>query len=1845
MRWSGWSAALGLSALVVGLHLGGGARAEGPSFDCATASAPIEKVICADEGLAKADAAMAEAYGALRQTLDADGRGSLLRGQRLWLQSRFGDCAVPVEGEPTPAERAAMAACLAKLYATRTDALRAKLAAGAATVAEMTGAAAPKLHLMQTVFPATGEQQTILSISQFGRYSLGTHSPQGTALQLVSRMTGPGTVEGEAGASDGRLDQFLDRGDYKVVLTSSDKGSGEVTLDARPFEELNGPQMPRLAEFKLVAAELDDYQQRSYWLEIRERRIVALEAAGRNLSDLRLWKDGNWLVDAAPEAVDLEPEAGKPLAGLRLVTTLEAGLYLLSAYGGPTRPWAKSADQHPFYLRMGVPEIAEAGRRGFIASPFGIDRFLVPASANYFRLELPQAESARLSVGPYDEKAPFAAGQSDSISKQSRLPVAEIIDGSAGSGWKLITIQRDAGKPYVLQHFKSVRRYEFKGTGHYWISTLHSGSGGDNVDATALLTAVPLVYRKDDPERVIRSDAPELTAATHWRRRFNLLSEVTVYFEVKEAADYRIEGGGADAEYRFEPFITAYLPNYEAPAFQRLGTSWKLEPGFFVLTLRPTPKGKGILDLTVRGANGGAPETAAETAVTWPDVLLQDDHYYMLYLNEQPEVQAGVILRSLPIDLADGLPLTLKAGSILELPVTAPVGGTVSAVAEDGSDFAFTVDHGGPLTAWPTAAGEHVLRLENTTSAPLNLALDYTPQERLPDTPPPPVSAAALQAIPQFPLLTAQLPAFFDIAKEERRSFAVTVTRPALYRIETTGLLQTEGTVRTRTVVSLDRQAKNGVGRNFLIQQYLGEGDYQATVAPQGEAEGHLGLQLTETPVQEGGALTLGNPARHTLAAGQGLSYDFTITEAGKYRLRALGLNRTFTMRLEDAEGWPLLAPGVPATVEQEMKPGRYRIVILPQPVEAKVVTLLEKIPPAVVREGHGPHWLALNESVSYRWLEPEAGGERQPDMWQFALPAPMHVAIALSGGMAARLALLGDGGYDVTNLIGGVPWQGELPYGTYRIEVVSERPNNRFDYTVGVGTEDMGVGLSRTITAPADIPVSIEFESVVELGSFGDRDVRAWLYDAADRLVATNDDRANDWNFAIVGRLKPGRYRLHVDPVGADSAETTVSVKQPKDILEAELLVGEDRTVAGADAHLLPLTLAGSGDLLVISATAGGGAVGLTLEQQDSGISWHSVAESVEASPWLSLPLPANGAPTYRLRAWLVDGNAGEIQIQSRRLSPSPATVAQFLGQGSGVGLAPVAGITPPLRVAAVALDRPGTFRLQQATDDLRWSSERGAALANDGSGIVFAEGATIWLADRAANADDQASIAAAALAVDEQGVKVTIPAGRPLAVVDSTANGSASTVLWLAESRLGQPAIESDSVPTAMAIADRSAVALIDKPPASSVAVKLRNAGLADVALPVTLRRFGFPSVAAEPMASGVHDGAIDAGKSELYRLPAGSKRVRLVLPPGAAAKLTEHGKAGDVIWAGTRGIVITEDTTADSLLLLPTTADRQYFSVSLEGLAGADAMPALGGGRLFKQHFGAAGTVRLRLRLPATHGKAPPVLHVVGAVERVTIVGADGAVQLGDGPVAITNGTVDIAHGDGLVVAWVDGPGGADWLAGGGQNVALDLPVVLPLKGTSQLLRFAAKEPRFLHLKTTAPVIAAVASGKAPAQVRVFAGGADLNLYLPAGATRLALQSAGAGALAGVAEIATTDVQEIGEGLGPTTRLAPGEARVFSFTLEDERDIGVGVRGSSDVAHCRLLDAAGGLLGEGVVQMRRLKPGRYLLAVDLPAAGAAVEVQPVLVGAETPDSGPPDEVKRRYLELAGLKPATQE
>ena len=88
-----------------------------------------------------------------------------------------------------------------------------------------TWADTPAATLSHTTIPAKGKQDALLNVTRFGRYSITAHSKQGLAIQLIDKMAGPGAVSGAAGTSDGRLDLFLDRGEYKIAVYGHPNGT------------------------------------------------------------------------------------------------------------------------------------------------------------------------------------------------------------------------------------------------------------------------------------------------------------------------------------------------------------------------------------------------------------------------------------------------------------------------------------------------------------------------------------------------------------------------------------------------------------------------------------------------------------------------------------------------------------------------------------------------------------------------------------------------------------------------------------------------------------------------------------------------------------------------------------------------------------------------------------------------------------------------------------------------------------------------------------------------------------------------------------------------------------------------------------------------------------------------------------------------------------------------------------------------------------------------------------------------------------------------------------------------------------------------------------------------------------------------------------------------------------------------------------------------------------------------------------------------------------------------------------------------------------------------------------
>ncbi|MBP9823176.1 MAG: hypothetical protein KBF21_03030, partial [Thermoanaerobaculia bacterium] len=408
--------------------------------------------------------------------------------------------------------------------------------------------------LRPTVVPAAGRQVAELEVADFGRYAIAVSSARGTALQVLDRMSGAGEPAGEAGKVDGRVDLFLDRGAVRLLTFGSQLATGEATLTVTPFRERPAeglaPGAPdaavQLVEGKAVDGELADFEQLSWWIEIRERRRVTFEAAGRNLADLRLWQNGSWLVEAAPLVAVIEPRSGRPLRRCQLTADLAPGLYRLSAYGGPEVPWSTAggaAVERPFHLRFGWPRDAQTLRERRTIGPLGYDRVLVSGAADYFRLELPEPlrsdeDTAGLEVTPLQPEDPFSlTGDAATLTKENVPPVAEVRTAADPERQVVVTVSGAVGQPYVLQHFARTRQRELKArtnTSKYWISTVHAGPAGDAIEPTAILvrrgTGQGGAKR---PSEVLASETVALSAVAGWARRFNLPDTAALYVKVE----------------------------------------------------------------------------------------------------------------------------------------------------------------------------------------------------------------------------------------------------------------------------------------------------------------------------------------------------------------------------------------------------------------------------------------------------------------------------------------------------------------------------------------------------------------------------------------------------------------------------------------------------------------------------------------------------------------------------------------------------------------------------------------------------------------------------------------------------------------------------------------------------------------------------------------------------------------------------------------------------------------------------------------------------------------------------------------------------------------------------------------------------------------------------------------------------------------------------------------------------------------------------------------------------------------------------------------------------------------
>jgi hypothetical protein len=1648
--------------------------------------------------------------------------------------------------------------------------------------------------------PATGRHEAIFEIPSFGRYAITAESSQGTQVRVLDRMAGLLAERGQPGERDGRAEVFLDRGDVKVVTVSDPAGTGQVTVRVTPWAE--PPTPARLPPERKVASTLGDLETRAYWLDLtgaQGQTAIVLEAAGRYLGDLRLWREGSWLVDASPSCARLEPAPGQPWTRCSLSTSLESGLYLVTAYGGQGEPWTEDQQTQPFELQWGWPTLPAAGQLTDTLGPSGFVRYRLPAEATSAHVALPEVAPVRISMSA--AARPFVEGHTASITPESRRPTAQVLDPARSP--HVVTVTGPPGQPYTLTWFEpSSGSTTLSKPGRYWVGSLSPSDPADIVDPTAVL------YRRTTDGRVIRSAAQALPVSSAGRieRRFNLAERTSLLLEVTEAGPYVIWVEGLHAQLLVKPYLLDPGPEPAVPKPQPDELRLELDPGLYLLELWPREPGIATLHIghdswaaRARRQIGSAPPAVAlRPALQLQTVEIEPQGAMTLQLFSAAREPVGLVVRSLPIDPVDGLPITLLPGETLDLPIAPREAGTLTFSTPSGLPLPLQLDGAPPSGKVSVSAGAHTVRLTHTATGPLTGTLRLLPARVQPDAPLPALEPSVLAQLPKFRELGQARALGVELGPEQRQTVKLGVDRSGLWILESTGLLMTEAAVRTRTQTSLLEASANGAGRNFEIAGYLRSGDYQLTVSALSPSEGHAGLRLRQGLVHDGGEIRDATPARVTVPAGSAVRHPVVIAQAGEYRVRHQGQTRLFQCRLEDAQGWPVTdAPQQACSLTVRLEPGTYALVGLPERVDSRRITTVE---PAVAsrtpRSGHGPFELTLGEPATHVWVEPaEPGADRVPDVWTAVLPAPVRATLSLSAEMVGELQI---GEEVVARLAPGEPWEGELPQGPVRVEVRGARRGTGLPYTLALEPGALVAGMTRAVSVPARLPVAVGQAQVYTLGSDGPRDVRARLLDSSGRVVAANDDRPDDWNFRLSALLQPGQYELVVSEVAETGEQDTVrvSMRAPGEVDGGSLGAGESRTVRpGADAVVVRLDDK-SPEIVVARASAGEN-VGVAIEVQDGG-TWRALAHGTGRR---AVAVARLAKQPVRVRTWSEDVRGGPVELQilelrSRKVGEGAVGSGVDLGkEHAAVEIAGGAG------QFALEGDSRGIWVCPEVGAGCALSSDRWASAGEAGL-VLVREGGTVQ-ARRVRLQDGLAAV------LPLQGSPQRLDVGpQGLAVLE--VRGADTQPM----ARLGDGPV---------LVAPRAAIALRER---GAQPAALWGEGDGRVLLR-TLQRADTVSV-----QDGAHAlvlparSAVTVGLGGTRDVVASLEAGLFVVAPDGRGQWAEPGPVAAHLRAATGPLWVVN----------PTEQAR---------IAHLDIRPSAGGAALVygSPHEGLHGA-RETWSMPVPADQPDSVIEVRGSAE-ATLVRDDGVVLRGSRLPVGPGGILSLEVEPGPALAWVARPGESGPVREVQESVVLELRAgaTAPLRGDAVRLELSPPGPGATSLVAPCPAVATVEIPGGWSRTAVLSGGDRLDLWIadPEKPAIVHLRALAGTVLYGELVSSHASASPTGEGLGPEVLLAPGGSAWFSFRVPRQGQVGLGARAAAERVDAVLHDVAGRELARGLVILQDLAPGEYLLSLSQPAGTAPVRARPAVVGLDPPPTTPPLDVIEQYRALAGETP----
>lgn len=865
--------------------------------------------------------------------------------------------------------------------------------------------------------PAHGEQEATLTLDHASMVRLSAVSGVGTACTVVDHSRGPFQTAGAVGASDCALDLLLDPGLYRLRLSSPPKGKGSVALRAIPFAEQNAAPV-RLEPGRSVEQPLGSGQQASYWVHLDGRGPVVVRVSGRTAGMVQLWRAGSWREDLAPHHAAPAPVPGQPIHEWWIETSLEAGDYLVTVYGTAPLEWTTGKPSDLVSVQLGIASTTERALAVTLPA-WGSTLYALPAPpadvpgdlTAIASLEGAAAGPVRLAIHGTSPSSEQGACQIE-----PRAVVRECVAAASGRNGEghLLSLHGPPGARVQVRWAPRSRAYrlvdgEYRGNASSLpIEALPSGEYLIGLhDVPADLDAAPLgcaLFREPDgkPRELVAADLPRVAPGRSMDRAFNTTGEESVWFEVATSATYRLATDPARKErcelYRLDgPGTTRLSRTAEQP---RCELEAHLEAGKY--ELRISGGGRGIDRLFV-GVPRAARRDSPGRAACLMRVRLTGDAPYLLSTSRTGAAPVrGLVARPLPLTLAEPLPVEIPAGERLTLPVN--VAGPIRVRAQGDTPVTCSLSRGGAGSVrdgacWVEARGQDQLVLTAPADAP---ATAWIARPATPPAPPPPLRAFS-PAPDQLPVLAEATPRWLDLAPDEPHAFTFRVDAPGLYHARTEGLLATDCTLRTPTVVRLGHDARGGRGRNCLVAAYLDTGTYLLTVHSTGKSRGRAAVVLEHRPVHDLAPTPDDGEAFFRVPAGELVRQRLTVSRPGPHDLSTVAPGAALQCRLEDAGGWPLVAVPAPCAAQLDLPRGELLWTQMPLTVESMRHTRLAQVRPPVVLRGDQPHPVALWERYA---VELSKGGH---DTFTFTLEADLDLFVDLTGGMQGRITREGE--------------------------------------------------------------------------------------------------------------------------------------------------------------------------------------------------------------------------------------------------------------------------------------------------------------------------------------------------------------------------------------------------------------------------------------------------------------------------------------------------------------------------------------------------------------------------------------------------------------------------------------------------------------------------------------------------------------------------------------------------------------------------------------------------------------------------------------------------------------------